>query len=541
MNLITMLSKKRWTNVLVSILLILSLETTYGQESATATESEDVESLVDPLCEDDPYLKYLHFNANAGTTKYEGCDWVGEDPYERCSLQASPQSTNGKPKTTKKAKAAVSIVARTRAKRGRKGKEPDQQTELDLQTNREAPPEDPPEEPEQEPEQEPEPEQEIVELRSLCPLSCGLCPTAPLPPKTDTDGISGLSPEDLTTEEIEGLDLSPKELEVVEEERQQQVKVKVVKKVQKCDCPDGHDGDDENSPTAAPTIPGNTGAPNAPRPPTAEPTTFPIVIDSFPPSPDNRRTASPTNLGPPRTEPPTIPETLGPPLSTSRPTPQPTVNLNRPPVPDSTDAPTFAATAFPTFAATAPLTSSTTWTSTWTSTWSSTGTSSFSGTYSTTGTSSAPETAEAVIGAVLEGQEASINKSSTNRTLAIVLSVVPIIILLVVFWCLLRKMKQRARRKEDAADTDDNSEYGDEGDHHLRKTRSADSIGSRFMKVLGYFNGRQSDQRNDVKRCASSLCDACDEHPHQIMSIDSYENAYVMSKSDDKYEVEVEC
>jgi hypothetical protein len=119
-----------------------------------------------------------------------------------------------------------------------------------------------------------------------------------------------------------------------------------------------------------------------------------------------------------------------------------------------------------------------------------------------------------------------------------VLSVVPLLLLLLVFCCLLRKLK-KAKRGKDDEDTDDS----DEG-YPIHKTKSADSSGSRFIKVLGYFNGRQDDARTDVHRCSSALCDVCDPTPRQVLSVDSYNGVYGTSKLEERERYlirEVEC
>lgn len=58
---------------------------------------EEIEEQFARLCINDPYLKYLHFDANLGSTSFEDCTWVGESPDDRCILHASNggQSTIG--------------------------------------------------------------------------------------------------------------------------------------------------------------------------------------------------------------------------------------------------------------------------------------------------------------------------------------------------------------------------------------------------------------------------------------------------------------
>eukprot|EP00535_Pseudo-nitzschia_heimii_P013613 CAMPEP_0197193964 /NCGR_PEP_ID=MMETSP1423-20130617/28375_1 /TAXON_ID=476441 /ORGANISM="Pseudo-nitzschia heimii, Strain UNC1101" /LENGTH=542 /DNA_ID=CAMNT_0042647301 /DNA_START=160 /DNA_END=1788 /DNA_ORIENTATION=- len=542
-----MLSKAHWTTVLVAILLMVSMQTANAEEASTETLETEPEALgsdlvegnievVDQdLCADDPYLNYLHFNANEGVTAFEDCQWVGLEPYDRCNLTA----TNGSQRQPKQTK-AVPLDARSRAQRGRKQQQP-------------------------------------LKLRDLCPLSCGLCPTSPLVPQTDRDGVAGISPDDLTTEQLEELDLSPEELEVVkeiveEEHKHAKSRKRKKKEVKPCDCPDGNGGTvkhDKSSPTASPTAtqdrqpPTGSGDSNTTPETTAPqqiattvPTTSEPVDDTRPTplptgSPSSATTSTSTFSG---TNSPTdgTPGTdSGPGPDTSRPTSLATTF----PTAAATDGLTFAPTAASTAAATSGPTSATlgptiasSSTNTWTSSFTSTSTMTWSSTSSTTFLTTAADRDDAAVSSVVEGQESSVNDKGVNRrTLAVVLSVVPILLLLLIFCCVRRsKMKKRARRKKLAAveDTDDNSEYADEDGYRIPKAKSTDSIGSRFMKVLGYFNGRQDDERNNVKRCTSSLCDACDEHPHQIMSVDSYENAFAMSKvtDDDRYQVdEVEC
>ena len=62
---------------------------------------DELEQQLAWLCTDDPYLKYLHFNANRGTTSFQDCSRVAESPTDRCTLQGSNggrseiQSTDG--------------------------------------------------------------------------------------------------------------------------------------------------------------------------------------------------------------------------------------------------------------------------------------------------------------------------------------------------------------------------------------------------------------------------------------------------------------
>lgn len=53
---------------------------------------EEVQQERGRLCVDEPFLKYLHFDANHGSTTYKDCEWVGEFPHERCELEVSPST-----------------------------------------------------------------------------------------------------------------------------------------------------------------------------------------------------------------------------------------------------------------------------------------------------------------------------------------------------------------------------------------------------------------------------------------------------------------
>lgn len=90
---------------------------------------------------------------------------------------------------------------------------------------------------------------------------------------------------------------------------------------------------------------------------------------------------------------------------------------------------------------------------------------------------------------------------------------------------------------------DDTDESNDE--YPILKTKSAESIGSRFLKVIGYFNGRQDDERVNVHRCNSAICDVCEPQASQVMSMDSYdvifENATTVEEGDRYRAKEVEC
>ena len=111
---------------------------------------DEIEQELARLCIDDPYLKYLHFNANLGSTSFEDCTWVRDSPDERCELQSSNGGSH----------------------------------EIGRSTT-------------------PTPSL----LRDICPLSCGLCPTNYLNPETDIDRNGNVSTDDLTMEQIKELEI----------------------------------------------------------------------------------------------------------------------------------------------------------------------------------------------------------------------------------------------------------------------------------------------------------------------------------------------
>lgn len=180
-----------------STLLVLSLGGSYGRRLNTSrgiigeatvdiagdNDIEDLEQELAWLCSDDPYLAYLHFNANLGTTSYQDCAWVAASPTDRCMLQASTTtSTSGRSSVELNDGSTTGYL-----------------------------------------------------LQDACPLSCGLCPTDIVNPETDIDRDGNLSTDDLTWEQI-------KELEIRLRRRKQNLKRK--RKGRKpCPCPDGqHDG-----------------------------------------------------------------------------------------------------------------------------------------------------------------------------------------------------------------------------------------------------------------------------------------------------------
>jgi hypothetical protein len=111
---------------------------------------EEIEQELARLCIDDPYLKYLHFNANLGSTSFEDCTWVRDSPDERCELQSSNGGSHEIGRST---------------------------TPLPSL------------------------------LRDICPFSCGLCPTNYINPETDIDRNGNVSTDDLTRKQIKELEI----------------------------------------------------------------------------------------------------------------------------------------------------------------------------------------------------------------------------------------------------------------------------------------------------------------------------------------------
>lgn len=470
-------------------------------------DSEDIfaksPEQINKLCTDDSFLKYLHFNANRGITSFKGCDWVGEDPYVRCTLEATNGVTTG-------ATNGVEKVAKTTKTSGRRrlGRPP--------KTSRQQ-------------EVEQEVEQEVLLLKDFCPLSCGLCPTAPLPPQGE------LIADNLTLKEFMLIDLSPNQLEIFEDERPRPNGngPKKPKKVKPCDCPGAdHNGD-------------ITIGPDDKIPPTQTPPPTPTTIIDETPTP---------------TLPPTQNPTLPPSFSSSSPTTVPAIAV--------TSAPTASETIGGTNSGTSSTTSSETSSETWSGSTGGTSIGSFGATTSgttsvttsatTSGTSTGSSAQNAAIDSIITGQQSSLNNRSRNRKLAIFLSVVPILILLLVCCCLLRRKKRRAEQRKNAAVEDTDNSDDEEADYPIHKTKSADSIGSRFKKAFAFFNGRQDDERTDVRRCNSSFCNVCgdgpcDHHsPRRILSVDSFDNqttATFFKPGKDRYRManedrmsnEVEC
>lgn len=446
-----MMVMTHWTIAFASALLMLSIGEVQGTnlrngvsyESGVDNSEDGIFEVLEErrrLCYDDPYLKYLHFNANLGSTSFEDCEWVGADKPDRCILPA----TNGRI----------------------------QNTVLDGTTP--------------------------LQLKHLCPKACGECEPPleaaaaaeeeepPLEAAAAAEEEEELDREiynpptdDLTAQQI-------KELEI--KLRRQKMNQKKKRKGKKpCPCPEGtpHGGNGGGGGDGS-----DPGDPTDPGGPIAAPVAAPTMA-------------------------PLIPQTMVP----------------------TTDS-TFSGS------------SSGTWTGSWSSTWTGTSTSTFVYTseFTTTGTVGASWSGSFSgtdftpdINAVISGQESSINKKEANKRLAITLSVIPLLLLLLVFYCLIRRMRASREGKAES-DTDDS----EGGDFPIHKTKSVDSAGSRFLRVLGYFNGRQDDSRCDVHHCTSATCEICaNDTPKQVRSIDSYRDEYDRTKEErrkERYMVnEVEC
>lgn len=464
-----MLTKMHWTIAMASALLLLSLGVAHGKENITeAFERDGSDSIEDGieevdlelarLCTDASDLQYLHFNANMGSIVFKDCTWVGDQPGERCTLTLTDGQEDSK--GNKSSKATATATARTGKRTGR-------QTQTPLM------------------------------LSDKCPLSCGLCPSAPLEPgQLETDSFvadlernADFLTSDLTVKEIKLLDQAARR-----RKRNRKTKTKNKKP---CNCPDGHgggDGDDDDDDDESSTPTGNPSLrPSLTLRPTVNPTLTPSL---------SLLTMAPT---------------AGPPVSA--PTVSPTVTTS---------------TSSSTSSSSGSTTTSTFWTSSSSTIWSSSST-----TISSTSDSSVKA---AVDGTAISAVQSGVNnqKRSKNRMLATVLSVVPLLILLLIFCCLVRKRKRTVPMNKLEDDTDESDD-----EYPILQTKSADSIGSRFLKVIGYFNGRQNDEQVDVHRCKSAICDVCDPQASQVMSMDSYDVIFenpTKVEEGERYRVkEVEC
>jgi len=501
---------------MASALLLLSLRVAQGLDENTTGASEigedgiiEVELELARLCTDDKFLKYLHFDANHGSTSFKDCSWVQEDYDVRCKLKAKKEKPNEK-------------------KVGRKGGLSDQKTPLIL--------------------------------RDICPLACGLCPTAPLKLKPERN-------MDLLEAEFLTADLTVEEIKELDERRRRRKRNRKKKKKNRKPCPtcpngEGHndgdgddrgnvdgdgdgDGDDDgdDNPQPQPGDGDGNGNGNGPGP---QPQPQPgdgngngndgVGSNTFAPSEVPRISDAPTISVSTLT---TFSGTIA---TTMIDTPEETNQESQQESQQGTQKVTTAGTT----AGTTDITSSASWTGTesgsWTGTESGSWTGTVSGTWSGswTGTTSGTATDSTIppaanIDALISGQESSVDKSSKNRMLAIFLSVVPLLLLLLLFsCCLLRKMKSAEEKEKGDDESTDDSDDG----YPIHKTKSCDSLGSRILKVLGYFNGRQNDSRTDVHRCTSAVCDVCDNRPIQVMSLDSYNDDYAERYRE---EVDVEC
>ena len=196
--------------------------------------------------------------------------------------------------------------------------------------------------------------------------------------------------------------------------------------------------------------------------------------------------------------------------------------------PISTPSPTRTVTDAPTPAIT--LTSTQTSTSTFTSTSTSTSTSTITSSNSFSSSNRLSiiggSLGDPIVAAVVSGQESGVNKKKYNRTLVIVLATAPLLLLLLLIFCCIRHRLKQSHKDYLEENNSDESDEEDE-DFLIHKVKSVDSLGSRLLRVLGYFNGRENDARTDVHQCNSAVCEVCSPRIQQpVMSIDSYTDMY---------------